>query len=127
MSGPRCAPALSSAWLVADERGPHRSEAQFAALVEALAGRDDVTFGGGRGFGSGTLQVRGRIFAVVSGRAPGHEAPAVARRRPRPARRRLPFDAGKGKPMREWVALIGGSADACLALAREAMRFVAGP
>jgi len=127
MSGPRCAPALSSAWLVADERGPHRSEAQFAALVEALAGRDDVTFGGGRGFGSGTLQVRGRIFAMVSGERlvmklpPLRVADLVLRGDG------LPFDAGKGKPMREWVALIGGSADACLALAREAMRFVAGP
>ena len=35
-----------------------------------------------------------------------------------------PFDAGKGRPMREWVALPDGSRAEDLALAEEALLFV---
>ena len=34
------------------------------------------------------------------------------------------FDAGKGKPMREWLALSPTSGKSWMALAREAMAFV---
>jgi hypothetical protein len=36
------------------------------------------------------------------------------------------FDAGKGRPMREWVGLIPADETACAAYMREARKFVAG-
>ena len=37
-----------------------------------------------------------------------------------------PFDAGKGRPMKEWVAVDADRADGWLALASEALGFVGG-
>src|SRR5260370_17233933 len=51
-------------------RAPERGAAgrRFATLVSALTGKRGVTVGSAkRGFGSGTLQVNGRIFAMVAG------------------------------------------------------------
>ena len=36
------------------------------------------------------------------------------------------FDAGKGRPMREWVGLVPADETACAAYMREARKFVAG-
>jgi hypothetical protein len=36
----------------------------------------------------------------------------------------VPFDAGKGKPMKEWVELTADDEDACRRLVAEAMAFV---
>jgi hypothetical protein len=100
------------------------AEERFAGLVEALAGSDCVTFGSGRrGFGSDALQVGGRIFAMVTRGRIVLKLPA-----PRVASliadgTGLPFDAGKGRPMREWVALSDPSRDP-LPLALEARAFV---
>ena len=96
-------------------------------LVEALSSLDGVTLGSGRrGFGSGALCANGRIFAM-----PGRGGLVLKL----PARRvaelianqdGIPFDAGKGTPMKEWVVLAGQLADArCLQLAREALAFAA--
>jgi hypothetical protein len=38
-----------------------------------------------------------------------------------------PFDAGKGRPMKEWVVLDERTARRWLSLAREALRFVENP
>ena len=38
----------------------------FGKIAEALSREPGVTVAEGRGFGSGTLQVNGRIFAMVS-------------------------------------------------------------
>jgi hypothetical protein len=102
-------------------------EARFAKLVRALADEPGVEVGGGRrGFGSGTLQVRGRIFAMVS-----HDRLVLKLPRQRVAGLVAagaggPFDAGKGKPLAEWLAL-GDADDATLLdLAREAALFVRG-
>ena len=103
------------------------AEEQFSVLVAALAGRDGVALGSGkRGFGSGALQVDGHIFAMVSGgrlvlklppdRVSGLIADGDG----------SPFDAGKGRPMREWVVLEDGAAGSLLQLAREARAFVSG-
>ena len=103
------------------------TRARFAALVAALAGRDGVTLGSGRrGFGSGALTVDGRIFAMVSDgsivlKLPGEGVAGLLATGEGKA-----FDAGKGRPMKEWVALRDTSAERTLSLAREARDFVAG-
>ena len=103
------------------------TEARFAALVEALMGRDGVTLGSGRrGFGSGALQVKGSIFATVS-----HGRRVVKLPQERVAALLasgdgLAFDAGKGRPMQEWVALAERAEGQWLTLAQEARTFVAG-
>lgn len=81
--------------------------------------------GGRRAFGSGTLRVGGKIFAMeVQGRvvlklpAPRVDAPVAAGRCAR-------FENGSGRAMKEWVAL-EGAARGWLALAREAQAYVGG-
>lgn len=99
----------------------------FAAFVAALVGRDGVTLGSGRrGFGSDALQVGGRIFAM-------HRRGRLVLKLPRERVATLvasgdgePFDAGKGKPMKEWIMLLPGTDEQQLSLAKEALTFVAG-
>jgi hypothetical protein len=102
-------------------------EGRFASLVRALADEPGVELSAGRrGFGRGTLQVRGRIFAMVShGR--------LVLKLPRSRVAELietgaggPFDAGKGAPLAEWIVL-GDADDATWrAVAREAAAFARG-
>jgi hypothetical protein len=96
----------------------------FEQLVEAFAGRDDVTVGGGRGFGAGTLQVDGRIFAMSS-------ESGLVLKLPRDRVAELvtsgdanSFDAGKGRPMKEWVVIPRRATARWLPLAEEALAFV---
>ena len=98
---------------------------EFDALIAALVGRDGVTVGGGRGFGANALQVDGRIFAM------SNEAGLVLKL-PRDRVAGLvasgdgrPFDAGKGRPMKEWVIVPWGSGEMSQPLAEEALAFVA--
>jgi hypothetical protein len=106
------------------------AEDRFAALVAALAGEPGVEAPAGTGsrlFGAQTLKVRGSIFAMLDKN--GHlvvklPAPRVAELIADGAGG--PFDAGRGRPMRQWVT-IGPDAD-WEAKAREALAFVgAGP
>ena len=102
------------------------ADARFAEVVAAFEGNDGVTLGsGGRGFGTGALQVHGRIFAMVSSgrfvvKLPRNQVAALVA-----SGEGLPFDAGKGRPMKEWVVLTDAIADRWLALARQARTFVA--
>jgi hypothetical protein len=96
---------------------------------EALAGKFSRTRGvtritEGRGFGSsGQLKFGGRIFAMlVRGE--------LVLKLPRPRVEELVrtgegtfFDAGKGKPMREWFVLSAASKRQWLPLAQEAFDF----
>lgn len=94
----------------------------FESLKEALSDHDDVSVGTSRGFGSGALKVDGRIFAMLSqGR--------LVLRLPAPRVEELiatehggAFDAGKGRPMKEWVTIEAVPAR-CLVLAEEALTF----
>lgn len=109
---------------------PDRSavDRRFAALVEALAGEKGVKLGSGRrGLGSDALQVDGRIFAMLR----DHTCRLVLKL-PRARVAALlasgngsSFDAGKGKPMKEWVVVERGTDEWWLSLAREALTFVA--
>jgi hypothetical protein len=98
----------------------------FASLVESLAGSDGAEVANGRGFGSGTLQVRGRIFAMASGGRLILKLPAVRVAELISSGEGVAFDAGRGRPMREWIALSGRPATPNLELAREALAFVGG-
>jgi hypothetical protein len=98
---------------------------EFDALIAAFVARDGVTIGGGRGFGANALQVDGRIFAMSN-------ETGVVLKLPRDRVAALvasgdgrPFDAGKGRPMKEWVIVPWGSGDATRSLAEEALLFVA--
>jgi hypothetical protein len=100
--------------------------AMYADLIEALSRTDGVMLGSGRpGFGAGALQVDGRIFAMLS-----HGRLVLKLPRERVAAlvsngNGMPFDAGKARPMKEWVALDGRHVEQWLTLAREARAFVA--
>jgi hypothetical protein len=97
----------------------------FAALCEEFAGTPGVTVpGGGRpGFGSSALKINNSIFAMLVG-------DRLVVKLPRRQVTELiesgvgePFDAGKGKPMKEWVGLLGDEGT-CRRLVAEALSFV---
>lgn len=96
----------------------------FARVAQAFA-RDRRVTSGGRGFGSGALKVDGRIFAMLSS-AGQFVVKLPAARVDELARTGVGrhFDAGRGKKMKEWLAL-DGRERSWIALAVEAHGFVA--
>lgn len=102
------------------------ADAKYATLVASLKPRRGVThITEGKGFGSsGQLKVDGRIFAMlvrgslvlklqhdrVAGLVEAGDGDY--------------FDAGKGRPMREWFVLSPASSKRWLPLAEEALKFV---
>jgi hypothetical protein len=105
------------------------AEEGFAALIDALGdmpgvSKPDAPAGSGGPFGSSALRVQGRIFAMVTRgqlvlKLPqGRVAELIS------AGRGGPFDAGKGRPMKEWVSLDPMRQEGWLDLATEAMDFV---
>jgi hypothetical protein len=105
-------------------------EPRFAALVDQFGGRLGVTLptdapGAEGRFGAAALKVNNRIFAML---VHGHLVVKLPRQRVAAliaGGDGEPFDAGKGKPMAEWVSLATTSQLAWLSLATEAMEFVA--
>ncbi|MEA2702577.1 MAG: hypothetical protein QOD63_522 [Actinomycetota bacterium] len=103
------------------------TEDRFAALVEEFADCADVEVPGGsrrRTFGSNALRVNGAIFAMLSG-----DRLVVKLSRDRvdaliSAGTGLPFDGGKGRPMKEWVVVADDDEMTWLTLGREALAFV---
>jgi len=100
-------------------------EERFTEIAARMADREGVTLGSGRrGFGSDALMVNGRIFAMVTRghlvlKLPPDRVSALIERGDG-----LPFEAGKGKPMKEWVVLTSQSSRRWIALAGEACTFV---
>ena len=97
---------------------------RFDALVDTLLAQPDVTPPGqGRGFGSGSVRYRNRIFMMfVRG--------GLVLKLPKPrvdalvdAGEGTRFDANKGTPMKEWLALDPDSAADWEDLAEEALTF----
>ena len=102
------------------------ADARYANLVRNMlrgAGVTQVTEG--KGFGSsGQLKVNGRIFAML---VRGSLVLKLRRERVTElvqAGAGNYFDAGKGRPMREWFVLSPASSRPWLPLAREARKFV---
>lgn len=103
------------------------TEARFAAVVQALGRQPGVTHSAAarRRFGSAALKVHDKIFAMVS--SDGHFVVKLPKARVdalvgEGAGQR--FDANRGRPMSEWLAVQSESAEDWLKLAREALDFV---
>jgi hypothetical protein len=101
-----------------------RSADSFDAIVAAFTNDRRVAYGGGKGFGSGALKVDGKIFAMISSKGefvvklPAHRVDELVREGTGQH-----FDPGRGKKMKEWLAL-SGKPELWIALAMEARRFV---
>jgi len=97
---------------------------RYADLVDELVGNPGVTPPErGSGFGRSTVRFNGKIFVMlVRGRLtlklPEHRVVELVA-----AGDGDPFDANKGKPMREWVSMRPDSPLTWLALALEALEF----
>jgi hypothetical protein len=107
---------------------PLSLEARYARLAEVFLKRPRVTLdSGGKGFGSSALKVDARIFAMLSSRS------EFVVKLPRKRVDELvesgqgrAFDAGKGRPMKEWLVVAPASSLDWSAIAQEALDFVGG-
>jgi hypothetical protein len=95
-------------------------------MVQKMAGRSGVThITEGKGFGSsGQLKVQGRIFAMLVRGELVLKLPRTRVDQLVESGDGTRFDAGKGKPMREWFVLSPTSKRPWLPLAEEALNFV---
>ena len=102
------------------------AETRYANLVRMLEKSPNVTvLTEGKGFGSsGQLKVGGRIFAMLVRGTLVVKLPRARVDELVAQREGVRFDAGKGKPMREWFVLSPTSSKRWLSLAEEAMTFV---
>jgi hypothetical protein len=78
----------------------------------------------GSAFGASALKVRGKIFAMNSQGSLVVKLPARRVQELIAAGEGAPFDAGKGKPMKEWVRIEPARSRRWAQLAREARVFV---
>lgn len=103
------------------------SEERYAELVRAFAARPGVTQDG-KGFGSSALKVGGRIFAMLSSRQEFVVKLPLARVDALVASGDGDrFDPGRGRHMKQWLALRPASGRDWASLAEEAMRFASTP
>ena len=101
------------------------ADGRFDDLVAEFVGRDGVVPPGATaGFGNGSLRVDGRIFAMLVGGRLVVKLPAARVSELVDAGEGIRFDANKGTPMKEWLALDPASPFEWAQLAEEAYRFV---
>jgi hypothetical protein len=101
---------------------------RYSSVVDELLKCADVTKGSPtkKGFGSEALQVKGKIFAMLSSqrqfvvKLPRDRVDALVA-----ARRGSRFDPGHGRLMKEWFVCGAGLERDWMALAREAFSYVA--
>ena len=97
---------------------------QFDKIVDAFADDPAVTRSERRGFARGGLMRDGKLFATLRGDALLLKLPSERVAELIAAGAGLPFDANKGRPMKEWVTVRAAPAADWVALAHEAARFV---
>ena len=101
-----------------------RQVALFESLCDAYAGMSGVTVpSGGTGFGSSAIKINKSIFAMLVDDRIVVKLPAARVTQLITAGDGVSFDAGKGKPMKEWVGLTVDD-QASRKLVAEAMTFV---
>ncbi len=102
------------------------AEERFARLVNEVAHHTGVEVPGPsrRGFGSQALKVNGSIFAMLTGGRLVVKLPAQRVEELIRSAIGSPFESGKGRPMKEWVAVTTDDEETWLALAREALDYV---
>jgi hypothetical protein len=102
--------------------------ALFESLCDEYAGKSGVSVpDGGTGFGSNAIKINKSIFAMLVNNQLVVKLPAARVAELISTGDGAPFDAGKGKPMKEWVELTVVDDDACRRLVAEAMAFVSRP
>ena len=102
-------------------------EERFQDIARGLARRRGVALGSGkRGFGSDALTANGRIFAMVTKGRLVLKLPQDRVAELIDHGDGLPFDAGKGTPMKEWVVVVDDDPRIWRELAEEAFAFVSG-
>ncbi|WP_284981260.1 hypothetical protein [Arthrobacter sp. efr-133-TYG-118] len=102
-------------------------EERFNVLVDEFRASPGVSVPGEpgqRGFGSNALKVHGSIFAMISGDRLVVKLPHQRVETLIGTGVGAPFDAGKGRAMREWLTVIADDEESWLALAHEAWDFV---
>jgi TfoX/Sxy family transcriptional regulator of competence genes len=98
--------------------------ALFDSLCDEYAGMSGVTVPeGGSGFGSNAIKINKSIFAMLVNDRLVVKLPGARVTELISSGYGVPFDAGKGRPMKEWVGLTVDE-DACRKLVAEAMAFV---
>jgi hypothetical protein len=105
-----------------------RADALFARLVARFAGDDAVTppsVGKGGKFGQSALKVDGKIFAMVSRGNLVVKLPQQRVEELVAAGKGTHFDAGRGRSMKEWLAVPPTESRSWARLADEARGFVA--
>jgi len=106
-----------------DSRGGSRA-ALFESLCDEYAGRSGVSVpDGGTGFGSNAIKINKSIFVMLVNSQLVVKLPAARVAELISTGDGVPFDAGKGRPMKEWVELTVDD-DACRRLVAAAMAFV---
>jgi len=104
--------------------GSAAARQEFARVASALSRNRGVTVGEGKGFGSGALKVKGKIFAMVSS-----EDQFVVKLTKKRVDELVTSGAGKrfeprpGKLMKEWLVVTAVQAD-WAKFAKEAFVFV---
>jgi hypothetical protein len=97
---------------------------EFETVAAAFIDRNGVTLGAGRGFGGNALLVDGRIVAMPNEAGLALKLPAPRVAALLASGDGLPFDAGKGRPMKEWVVVPHRSKGLWRGLVEEALAFV---
>lgn len=107
---------------------PSSPEERYQELVRTLGSRPQVTHSAGEAknnrFGATALKVDGRIFAMLVRGALVVKLPSRRVSSLIEQGRGGPFDAGKGRPMKEWLTLPAAAGEQWHELATEAMEFV---
>jgi hypothetical protein len=105
------------------------ADRRYERLVATFAARAGVTTpdpGSGSGFGSDALKVDRRIFAMLTRGQLVVKLPASRVRALIDDGVGGPFDAGKGRPMKEWLTVLATDEATWSRLAGEAYEFVRG-